>query len=324
MSTVSDQVKCPQCGYEEADHELDCRSSAEETLCTRCGYRESWEAECDEDGKFLGWKHDTNTGMGSLWYRHIEGVAFACHSLHTAEELAAAELWLREQLNAGTVDEDTAYLTRWNPDAKRVKPVVGTMDYAGTMEQVVAGLGLNAILCSPGKAPRFAVLPSKVAVAGEPSCVIVPVLHYLSADPVDGKYRKGPDGSMPAIEYELAYLALSGSELKEIEKLQGPGSLDGNDIVMSVSYPAFGREFSRASNIPRWTQDPAIEKRVRSIAAEASSELATKCAGRFDIEEFADFRSAFLKSESPVSTAKPLKSGAGAGALMPVSPMKNG
>jgi hypothetical protein len=50
MSTVSDEVKCPQCGYEKAYYEIDCRSSEEEILCTRCGYRESWEAKNDEDG----------------------------------------------------------------------------------------------------------------------------------------------------------------------------------------------------------------------------------------------------------------------------------
>jgi predicted RNA-binding Zn-ribbon protein involved in translation (DUF1610 family) len=138
MSTVSDQVKCPQCGEEEARYEFDCRTSEEETLCTRCGYRESWEAESDEDGQLLGWKHDITKGSGVLWYRGNGGVASACHSLHSQDELDKAERWLKEQLAAGTVEEDTARLTRWNEETRRVELVVGALDYGGKTKQAVA------------------------------------------------------------------------------------------------------------------------------------------------------------------------------------------
>src|ERR1700688_1973942 len=124
MSTVLGQVKCPQCGCEEANYEFDCRTSEEETLCPQCGYRESWEAKRDEDGQFLDWKHDISQGVGVLWYRPADGIAFACHSLHTAAEFAKAEGWLKEQLVAGTVHKDTARLTRWNKESRRVELVI--------------------------------------------------------------------------------------------------------------------------------------------------------------------------------------------------------
>src|ERR1700758_2866971 len=137
MSTVSDLVKCPQCGNEEADYTFDCRTSAEDTLCNRCGYLESWEPDHGEDGKFLDWKHETRRGFGVLWYRRTGGIAFACHSLHSHEDVAEAERWWREQLAAGTVEEETARLTRWNNETQSIDLVIGTLDYAGKMEQVV-------------------------------------------------------------------------------------------------------------------------------------------------------------------------------------------
>lgn len=293
MSTVSDLVKCPQCGYEEADYEFNCRTRGEETLCNRCGYRESWDAKRDEAGDFLGWKHDISQGAGALWYHSTEGIAYACHSLHSANELAEAERWLKQQLEAGTVDQHTARLTRWNSEAHTVELVLGTLDYAGTMEQVVAELGLDPLTCSPGKVARFAMLPGKAAVIGNSSCVIVPVLRYLNADSATGRYELKADGSMVAIESEIEYIALSYPELNEINKLQEPErSLYDIDVVMSVSSSDFGRDFRRVCRRARWTLDPATEKQVKAIIVDASSELATKCVGRPGVELFRDLRSA--------------------------------
>jgi hypothetical protein len=293
MSTVSDLVKCPQCGYEEADYEFNCRTREEETLCNRCGYRESLEAKNHTDGQLLGWKHEICNGFGALWYRSRDGIGFACHTLHTAIELAEAERWLKQQLEAGTVDEHTARLTRWNGEARTVELVLGTLDYAGTMEQAVAELGLDPLTCSPGEAARFAMLPGKAAVIGNSSCVIVPVLRYLNADPVTGRYELKADSPMVAIESEIEYLALSHQELNEINKLQEPEqSLYDIDVAMSVSSPDFGRDFRRVCRRPRWTLDPATEKQVKATIVDASSELATKCAGRPGVELFPDLRSA--------------------------------
>jgi hypothetical protein len=132
--------------------------------------------------------------------------------LHSAKELAEAERSLREQLPSGAVDEDTAYLTRWDEEAKQVEVVVGSFDHAARMEAFVSGLGLASLACEPGKPARFAILPFKAAVVAEPRAVIVPVVQYLNADPTDGRYRKGPDGLVPPIEWKLKHLALSRPE----------------------------------------------------------------------------------------------------------------
>jgi hypothetical protein len=187
------------------------------------------------------------------------------------------------------------------------------------MEQVVADLGVNPVRSSPGEAVRFAILPGKAALIGKSSRVVFPVVHYLNADPSNGKYTKRTDGSMPPIEYELAYLAVSPSELKEIRKLQEEASSRyGSDMVF-VPNGDFGREFYRVSNMPRWTQDLAIAKRVQKVAIEASSKLVANCAGRSDIIMFADLPAAYPRGENPVTSVAPVNSRSGDAAQMPVT-----
>ena len=49
MSSVLDLIRCPQCGYEEADYEFYCRSCEDVTTCRHCGYHESWTTKRDEE-----------------------------------------------------------------------------------------------------------------------------------------------------------------------------------------------------------------------------------------------------------------------------------
>jgi hypothetical protein len=185
--------------------------------------------------------------------------------------------------------------------------VLGTLDYAGKMEQVVADLGLKPIKSSPHGAVRFAMLPGKAAVIGNSSSVIVPVLCYLNADPATGRYELKANSSMPAIESEIGYFAFSPSELNEINELhETEHSLYDIDVVMSVSSPDFGRKFRRVCSRARWTLDPATEKQVKAIIVDASSELATKCVGRSGVEVFPDLRSA----KRNIEVSKPAKSSA--------------
>jgi hypothetical protein len=113
------------------------------------------------------------------YYEHPASVFLTeREGLHSEEEFAKAERWLKEQLAARTVEESTARLTRWNNETRSADLVLGTFDYAGKMEQVVADLGLKPIKSSPVGAVRFAMLPGKAAVIGNSSSIVVPVLHY--------------------------------------------------------------------------------------------------------------------------------------------------
>src|ERR1019366_6294810 len=125
MSVVQKFVTCPQCGYEQADYIYDCRTSEDDTMCRRCGYRERWDAKCDEDGNCCGWKHEINTGAGALWYRDTGQGIFCGDFLNTGKEVLEAEQWLREALDKGQIDPDGSYLTRWNRETKQVEFAIG-------------------------------------------------------------------------------------------------------------------------------------------------------------------------------------------------------
>jgi hypothetical protein len=130
---------------------------------------------------------------------------------------------------------------------------------------------------------------------------------------------KSADGSMPPIEYELAYLAVSPSELKEISKLQEEASSRYGSDMIFVPNGDFGRKLHRVSNIARWTQDPAIAKRIQEIAADAASEFAAKCASRSDIKMFADLPAAYPKGKNLVSSTVPMNNKSVVAAQMPVT-----
>ena len=72
-----------------------------------------------------GWKHEVHPGAGALWYQASKDVGYYCHYFRTEEEVTKAETWLLEALDAGTVDANTAYLTRWSANGNTVQLVIG-------------------------------------------------------------------------------------------------------------------------------------------------------------------------------------------------------
>jgi hypothetical protein len=54
------------------------------------------------------------------------GITFLSCCFNTKAEFRRAERWLRKQLDTGTVEADTAYLTRWNSETKKIELIIGT------------------------------------------------------------------------------------------------------------------------------------------------------------------------------------------------------
>lgn len=127
MATVQSFVKCPQCGNAEADHLYNSRTGEEDSFCTRCGYHETWRGKYDDGGDRQGWSHEISEGIGALWYRFAGRGAFAYYSFATELEVADAKRWLREQVASGKVDADTAYVTHWNKETRRLEVLVGRL-----------------------------------------------------------------------------------------------------------------------------------------------------------------------------------------------------
>jgi hypothetical protein len=158
--------------------------------------------------------------------------------------------------------------------------------------ELMNALALDHPVAEQDKAVRFALLRSPAAVVSDPACSIVPILHYVNAD-AEGHYRKDDTGSVPPIHWELRYLGVSPLEMRQIQKLPGTGqAVDDIDIVMLRPDSAAGREFSRASTSARWKKNPDLVAEVEKAAAEVSSALAAKVAGRNGATMFDNFQPA--------------------------------
>lgn len=126
MSSVLDFTRCPQCGYEQADTEFDCRTSEQSTNCRRCGFSEYVEWEKDNEGKFA-FKHRVVEGAGVLFYRWKGAIAYTCNYFAKQEDVTEAEQWLREKLAAGQIRPGSAYLSRWNKETQSADFVIGRL-----------------------------------------------------------------------------------------------------------------------------------------------------------------------------------------------------
>jgi len=126
MSTVMDYQQCPQCKFEQADREYNCRTFEEYLQCRKCGYSESVNREEGSEGK-VTYKHKITEGAGVLFYRRKGAIAYASCYLAAQEEVAEAEQWLREKLAAGQIRPGSAYLSRWNKETESVEFVIGRL-----------------------------------------------------------------------------------------------------------------------------------------------------------------------------------------------------
>ena len=95
----------------------------------RCGHHESHRLDYDEEGSYSGYTHTMSKGGGALWYRFSDERPrpIFCHYLHNAREVLAAERWLRERLQVGAVEAETACLTRWCEETQHVEVVIGQL-----------------------------------------------------------------------------------------------------------------------------------------------------------------------------------------------------
>ena len=99
--------------------------------------------------------------------------------------------------------------------------------------------------------------------------VVALVIRYTNADAATGKYEKDANGNFPPVEFKIEFVRLSGFNMRQIKKLPDEDSTPFNiDIVMThADGRAFGYEFNRKSNVPRWTLDPQVAAAVKAAAS---------------------------------------------------------
>src|ERR1019366_9614749 len=103
MSSVSDYVRCEQCGFESAYYDFNCGSNEWDVSCGKCGYYSAAERHEDCDRK-VTWTYPEEQGCGVLFYHCVNDLPYCHHPLHSKESVEDAEKWLREKLACGDVD----------------------------------------------------------------------------------------------------------------------------------------------------------------------------------------------------------------------------
>jgi hypothetical protein len=94
--------------------------------------------------------------------------------------------------------------------------------------------------------------------------VVALVVHYTNADPLTGKYEKDANGNRPQVKFDIQFVRLSQFNMKQIKKIPDEDKTPFDiDIVMTHADRAFGYEFNRIANSPRWKSDPALIEAVK-------------------------------------------------------------
>ena len=152
-------------------------------------------------------------------------------------------------------------------------------------EHFVNALGLDCLTVERAKQVRFSILPFKTATLANSCVVILPVIHYMNADPVTGRYDKNADGSLPPVEWEIRYLGLSRSNVSEIQGLVGQ-----DETPFNVDFVTFGRQFHRINRKARWKLNPELAAEVEKAAVAASNVFEAKLFGKPGVTILEDFR----------------------------------
>jgi hypothetical protein len=160
--------------------------------------------------------------------------------------------------------------------------------------ELVTTLGLDCLVPEPGLVARFAILPFTTAISQDPSLVILPILDYINADVISGRYQKNPDGSIPAIEWRVRHVCVRPTELRQISRLpdEDRTPCDIDIIMKDAGDRAFGYELYRASNKARWKLNPTLAKQVEQKAIEMSRAFAARVAGKPGIAILDNFAAA--------------------------------
>jgi hypothetical protein len=160
---------------------------------------------------------------------------------------------------------------------------------------LIRSLGLEPVPVVPGKTVRVSILPLKLArIDGVPPRIIVPVLHYINADPSSGKYLEKDDESAVSIEWKIRYLCLRQPEISRIRGFPDEDQA-AYDIDLALSpdtISGYGYHISRVRRRPRWQLSGQLAQEVNREAGKLGEEFISKLDGVPGVMIFDDFRNA--------------------------------
>ncbi|HEX4785156.1 MAG TPA: hypothetical protein VH350_12485 [Candidatus Sulfotelmatobacter sp.] len=157
---------------------------------------------------------------------------------------------------------------------------------------LIRKFGLEPLPIEPTKSLRISILSLKAAsISDDPQRIILPVLHYVNADPNSGKYAKQDDDSATHVEWTIRYLCLRPIDIARIRILPDEGQTpeDIDLIVTPALADGFGYNLSRISKQARWRLDPEIASQVHREAAKIGTEFVAKFASVPGVSMVDDF-----------------------------------
>jgi hypothetical protein len=147
-------------------------------------------------------------------------------------------------------------------------------------DRLMRSVGIDCLVSEQGKATRFAIIPMRAAILADPFRAIAPVVHYVNANPATGKYLKQADGSLPDIEWQIAYVCLSRFDIGRLRRLPDQDqTVCDIDLVMTHTVDR-SYEFNRVANKARWRLDSEVAARIEAVATQAGDALVAKLANR--------------------------------------------
>jgi hypothetical protein len=158
---------------------------------------------------------------------------------------------------------------------------------------LIRSFGLEPLPIEAGKTLRISILPLKAGINDAPHRIIIPVLHYVNADPTSGKYAQDGESPIP-VEWEIRYLCLREIDAARIRMLpdQDQTPCDIDLTVTPDTTNGFGYNISRISKQARWRRDPEIANEVQREGGKIDTEFDAKFASVPGLRIFNDFRSA--------------------------------
>ena len=159
---------------------------------------------------------------------------------------------------------------------------------------LIRSWGLEPLPIEPDKTLRISILLLKAVCVNDPHRIIIPVLHYLNADPSSGKYAKQENDSVTPFEWAVRYLCLRKIDIARIKRLpdhdQSPCEID---LIMTPdTVNGFGYNLSSIARQARWRLNPEIANEVNREAGTIGTELIAKFASVSGVTILDDFRSA--------------------------------
>ena len=131
MGSVVGDMKCPQCGG-FMSYDFNYRTEEEYRFCKRCGKRQEWYYERDEDYKVIldedgkpTCKYEETFGYGCVCFETKDGFGKLIGLEEPAKQEDVDNFLKDLEDNTEVIDKDGCYFTYWDAESNTIKSHYG-------------------------------------------------------------------------------------------------------------------------------------------------------------------------------------------------------